>query len=687
MDDFDPGLHPAPDTLPKVTATIFSYRYPYRTQEPEFQRERRLVGIAPFTFLDRHVNEDEALKRVVLLPSLTNDLVSHVDHRLAELRDQGMGPRPMTFYTTGEYGSPGDARVDYGRELTTGELLRIYTTTIFGACMTLASSWVIHPRAPKYYRTITSNTQRIPACAQRPGEAHDYLAYRFKPFDEVHPDVLSAVEDHVKGALRDLGGKELAAFIFLPLAPHTDQLVRDLDQLANLITIPSAGCTTRGYTTAPANRPVFDAEVTPWTLPVAGLESKITSDATAISSQDGVIHPRLPSATPLSKFEEMEDSTPEGLAHHAWRVAVCKDATLIVINCGNYERIGIRHRASQTLYISDVIDLTQSGYGKLHLGLQMAIIGDALNRHRLQHGTTPFRSTTSRSKRRRKADSPGEQPELRRSKRQKMNALWEEVRDLSPLNRKNTKTLWREVTLRPLLLVRVSGRGLNSSFPASFIRKGDALSLFSPAPPDSIPHEWKSAYQSSEYFVLILGPSCGWGATGHVYMAELQLTLSNGRKLSRQVVAKMPMSADEQKRVRHEYDVYRHLWTHNVSGIPEIYGLFEDFNNMATILVMERAAFTFRKRETEITGNDYLSEVTPAEKTACLEIVQSIHDAGVVHRDLRPENLMIAQDRKPMIIDFDHARFDATEAHRNLELERLRNVLDGKSLDTALFVE
>lgn len=39
------------------------------------------------------------------------------------------------------------------------------------------------------------------------------------------------------------------------------------------------------------------------------------------------------------------------------------------------------------------------------------------------------------------------------------------------------------------------------------------------------------------------------------------------------------------------------------------------------------------------------------------------HAAGVIHRDLRPENVLIALDGAPRLMNFDHARIEAPEAH------------------------
>ena len=82
------------------------------------------------------------------------------------------------------------------------------------------------------------------------------------------------------------------------------------------------------------------------------------------------------------------------------------DATLIIFHCGNCERIGYRHRSSQTLFLSDLIDVTSSSkphYGQLQIGLYMIILQDALERIRLiKNGST---TSTTPGKRKRPNDA------------------------------------------------------------------------------------------------------------------------------------------------------------------------------------------------------------------------------------------------------------------------------------------
>jgi hypothetical protein len=62
---------------------------------------------------------------------------------------------------------------------------------------------------------------------------------------------------------------------------------------------------------------------------------------------------------------------------------VRQDSTLLILHAGNYEYICIRHRETQTLYISDILHipfLKEPGYGKVQVAIYMAAIDDALCR-------------------------------------------------------------------------------------------------------------------------------------------------------------------------------------------------------------------------------------------------------------------------------------------------------------------
>ena len=91
-------------------------------------------------------------------------------------------------------------------------------------------------------------------------------------------------------------------------------------------------------------------------------------------------------------------------AQQAWATAAVYDSTYIIFHCGRYERIGFRHRSSQTLYLSGIIDpinIKDPPYRKLQIGLHTAIVQDALERIELS-------SSELKSGRKRRAEDADE---------------------------------------------------------------------------------------------------------------------------------------------------------------------------------------------------------------------------------------------------------------------------------------
>lgn len=69
-----------------------------------------------------------------------------------------------------------------------------------------------------------------------------------------------------------------------------------------------------------------------------------------------------------------------------------QNTTLVIIHSGNLEYICIRHRASQTLYVSDILHvpcLKDPGYGKLQVGLYITAVNDAMRRVTKDNSLSP----------------------------------------------------------------------------------------------------------------------------------------------------------------------------------------------------------------------------------------------------------------------------------------------------------
>jgi serine/threonine protein kinase len=62
---------------------------------------------------------------------------------------------------------------------------------------------------------------------------------------------------------------------------------------------------------------------------------------------------------------------------------------------------------------------------------------------------------------------------------------------------------------------------------------------------------------------------------------------------------------------------------------------------------------------------------------AFIRVFENIHGAGVRHHDPRLENLMVNDDGRVTVIDFDKAELDASQSSRAREMTYVKDVLDG----------
>ncbi|KIL70169.1 hypothetical protein M378DRAFT_7084 [Amanita muscaria Koide BX008] len=91
-------------------------------------------------------------------------------------------------------------------------------------------------------------------------------------------------------------------------------------------------------------------------------------------------------------YKDRHNLTAQSLVLQAWAQAVRVDGTVIILHSGNYELVCLRHRNSQTLYVSDLIEpptCANPGYGKLQVGIYIAAIQDAMDRHKQQSTMSP----------------------------------------------------------------------------------------------------------------------------------------------------------------------------------------------------------------------------------------------------------------------------------------------------------
>lgn len=111
---------------------------------------------------------------------------------------------------------------------------------------------------------------------------------------------------------------------------------------------------------------------------------------------------------------------------------------------------------------------------------------------------------------------------------------------------------------------------------------------------------------------------------------------------------------------------------------PNIVGVHQVFEDNDTAYM---ALDFVEGRDLLDTIEDPKNGLTPAQIKALLKdllgAVGFIHDQGILHRDISPDNILIGKDMRPVLIDFGAAREEATKQSR--VLSALRVVKDGYS--------
>ncbi|TFK71963.1 hypothetical protein BDN72DRAFT_876813 [Pluteus cervinus] len=657
---------------------------------------------ALFNFYDRHVAEHLRLKHVHLQSSLHEDLARRVDSKLDELQDVGLGvPRPSNELKLLHPWSA-SSNLPSGA-IHPKHISRWYWDIIGKVASPIASHFIISPHAPFWLLNATFFRMDIDQDNQNDAKNYPWQGFAFQLQQsgvlEKERKLLSWLDEPTTEFLKARAGEDIINFIFLPYSQQSADVMREMDRFA-LQRLPSSCCATTGYSgTKPSDAETtrVDALKTPWLVrePPHDANSQLTaqSEESSEPKPDKVLSP---SGGRPTDFGKDGAATAEGLIHHIWRTAVASDSTFVVISCGDVERIGVRHRGTQTLYLSKLIEVFESqdpAYPKIHLGLHIAALEDAQDRYRQSQGSDISNSGRTQRPNLRKRKRENEEPDVfsvgerRGSKRAWLKSASRNLSELMDHSRPETEEFWRQLDNRSLALIFVQGDSLNSPIPASCLRIGGTLSPHGLGP---LSKKWNKSYKPINSLKVTLQRPLYRGS-GRIHPAIIEIKLADGQTLTQKVMAKVAMTPADRGRLKHEYSIYKHLWEQEVEGISCVFGLFEDFDNLATIMIMERGGLSLLARK-PVGAVDNAVELDRKEKKACLSILTAVHQAGVLHGYIHPKHITTSHDFKTTIIDFSQAKLDASEQELKTEitfiLQRVYTLLnaDLSSLDILLIL-
>ncbi|KAG6902031.1 hypothetical protein C0995_005364 [Termitomyces sp. Mi166 len=710
---------------PELLDAALQYVLNYNPPLPVIQEDSLCPRFThPLTIYDTHIDRRLALKRVKLVPTFLKDLAKAVDLAIEKATSDGIGlpsveghdfPTPESFNFLRRRTLPKDA---YG-------ITHLYRNGISQSACRIASMLSLHPTAATWstaVRMTIRNTLRNENYYTLVEDCMPEILAPYKPVDEdegiyhvmVDRDAWEALSDDDRKDLEDMRKKFPSMALWQMFFPRqeTEDMLKDISALANMDTFPEINPLTV-LKRWPLNDASFtlppDAVKTSWEMTVASwlgapglsqtgdlLKSPVRP-AFPLRRSTRTTMAKLKAAADLKKTEKrpkrekkLETSPPlpktalepkwpnvglperrdlpaidkdmtTSIIQHAWTRALKWDSSFIIFHCGTFERIAFRHRSSQTLFISDLIDITQCEnpmYSKVQIGLFISIINDVRDRTR----QLISQEAKAMPKKRKRGFSP---PETSKRPKTRQSAALEETRKME--DQRNFKAVCNSLKDRNLALLQIRHGPYNSTVPSSFLRVDRAE--FTP----------KSKFKPVDYFCITVTSELSWGATGDTHAAVIDFLGSDGKTLSfPHVVVKFAFADSQKKRLRHEFHVYTHLMASGARGIPHMFGLFEDVETEALALVMEHVGSSLWDcRVPDKTDRLHIT-ISESERAGYLDALSSIHDAGVRHRDLRIENLTINHEGNPYIIDFDRAALGANESSLQREYEEFTDLLDGE---------
>ena len=287
------------------------------------------------------------------------------------------------------------------------------------------------------------------------------------------------------------------------------------------------------------------------------------------------------------------------------------NSTILVLHSGNHEIIGIRHRKSQTLYISNVIEphAATPAYGKIHVGLYIAALWDVMDRiqqdldaEEERHKNGPSdpppddggehedkdddededdhhpkkRPRTDLRTRRFRSNTRGKRPgkNSATSGGRTAGGMTDQVRSDFFFSLKRILSYLQDVLLtassRDRLLVHLCYGIYLSPGPATFVRKGAEQEEVSEQE-DNLSDSDNEESEPLESMDIILYSELAPGSTGIVHIGEMEVEPFGPTV---KVAVKLAFSKEHKSALEREHRLYSHMNDKGVSGIPQSLGLF-----------------------------------------------------------------------------------------------------------------
>jgi hypothetical protein len=365
---------------------------------------RKSAGTRITTHYDMHLDESLTLKSIVSMPSLLSNLENVVDKALD-------AARPNLPSITGEFPNERkrkgvlDAMSKFMKD--EGSVANFYKNTTAKFCAPVAS--MLGLQHPAWIPSLIWDRQQN---QQTSAIADGFLKINGEPANM--NSLWSTLKPEIQRGVTAINKEQilhLAVWEFKSLKAGSMKVMQAIDSLKGS-PFKWTACTQEyseayscgsklkhlrnGKLTTTGSRMAFDAIETPWDISQgisAGHKCKRKRDL-GDGDQHGNDSPPGEVITDTNKLKAcdiIQQVMPFILSFNidincsafskTWAEAVRSDATLLVVNTGNFEFIGVRHRESRTLFLSPLIDVQNTPtYAKLHTGLYISAFCDTVDR-------------------------------------------------------------------------------------------------------------------------------------------------------------------------------------------------------------------------------------------------------------------------------------------------------------------
>ncbi|KAK2467449.1 hypothetical protein APHAL10511_000304 [Amanita phalloides] len=711
------------DELHREIEDLFNWNPPHLIPGEAMKRTKASTATRNPSFYHQHLSDDLVLKRVVRFPSLVNQLATNVDNALAAASNTL--PQALGYFITANQRNIDRRRL--GRTVRDeNDVANFYDKTTGTYCAYVASTLALHPTASfSEWDGLLRWTQSLPSSTYAIVDG----MLCFEPEDDgvENAEQLAAIEKTIESKSLSVfekmreSARPLATWEVLSVG--SVQVMAEVPNLGKFSWTTCNDCGAKHQLTTKKQNKVTprgpDALAPPWDLPDDPLHSDeeidvqlLTSHATlqqpvtARRSLRSSTRPPPPPSAPgggpsaMDKCKKRKRDEEEGdrayldrhgliaqsLVKKAWVRAVLADGTVIVLHSGNHELVCIRHRATQTLYVSDLIEppvCANPGYGKVHIGIYIAAIQETIDRQ-LQPKLKPPGDGGSdliggdHDRDRNQGSGSGSKDGggyrggrsrggrwVRKSDRLQTSAGRKGRTDDKPVA---IEKAIHVANKRDVVFLYLQYGIYDSPVPASFVRSAPSIMARTrcPTPSPPFPPRAMRTCRPEECLTIVLTSEIGRGATGVVHRGTLKLDLKSVT-MTLDVVVKLAFDTEQRDALKSEYEIYRHLRSKGVCrGIATTLGIFDDSEGAACALVMLYAGVPLCE---ESQGNLSISD-----RESVLSTLKSIHRAGVLHGDIREENILIG-DSGVTIVDFAYSKQCDNQRHKNQEFALLRNIL------------